>query len=127
MDREFLISFSTCDDVLRARVIGVRSPESTMRYWEAIAGELVRVRRTGLLLVDELKGEELSASEWRALVARMRGRGLEGVRIAHVKPFSLDQIDYCESSATAAGLVARVFRAESEARRWLAEPASPGR
>lgn len=122
LDREFLIAFSTYDDVLRARVIGVRSLESTVGYWEAIAKELALCRSGGLLLVDELQGEELSASEWKTLVANMLGRGLDGVRIAHVKPFALDQIDYCERSATAAGLVARVFREEAQARRWLAGP-----
>jgi len=121
MAQEFLINFSQDGDVLRARVIGVRTLASTIGYWEAIAVELAQRKPTGLLLVDELKGEELSASEWKALVAGVRDRGLDGVRIAHVKPFSLDQIDYCEQAATAAGLAARVFREEGEAQRWLVD------
>ena len=121
MDEEFLIRFSECDnDVLRARVIGVRTLSSTIGYWQAIADRLARQRPSGLLLVDELEGEDLSASEWKALVAQMRGRGLEGIRIAHVKAFALDQISYCEAFATAAGLQARVFRDTAEAMRWLA-------
>ncbi|MGH8072487.1 MAG: hypothetical protein ACREO4_00245 [Lysobacter sp.] len=120
MEQEFLIRFSDCDnDVLRARVIGVRTLSSTVGYWQAIAEQLAQRRPSGLLLIDELKGEELSASEWKALVLRMKGRGLEGVFIAHVKPFALDQIMYCEISAVAAGLQARVFRDEVEAMQWL--------
>ena len=120
MGQEFLIRFSECDNnVLRARVIGVRTLSSTVGYWRAIADELARRRPSGLLLVDELKGEELSASEWKGLVTQMKGRGLEGILIAHVKPFALDQIMYCEISAVAAGLQARVFRDEAEAMDWL--------
>lgn len=122
MKKEFLIEFLDTDsDILRARVIGVRTLSSTVGYWEAIATQVTRRRPGGLLLFDELQGEELSASEWKTLVAKMRGRGLEGIRLAHVKPFALDQIDYCEASATAAGLLARVFREPGAALRWLAE------
>ena len=78
---------------------------------------------SGLLVLDELVGEELAASEWKCLVERMAGRGLEGVRIAHVKPFSFDQISYCERYARESGLDARTFRRESEAHDWLRAPA----
>ena len=122
MDKEFLMDFTQDGRVLRARVIGIRTLDSTVGYWQVIVEELERRQSSGLLLVDQLEGEELSASEWRTLVAKMHGRGLNNVRIAHVKSFSLDQIDYCERYAKAAGLVARVFRHEARARRWLAQP-----
>jgi hypothetical protein len=72
-----------------------------------------------LLVVVELVGEELAASEWKALVDGVAGRGLEGVQIAHAKPFALDQIDYCERYANEAGLQARTFRSVDEALAWL--------
>ena len=105
--------------VLRAQVMGVRSLASTIAYWEAILARVLQDQPRALLVVDELVGEELSASEWKTLVEEMVGRGLEGVRIAHVKPFAFDQINYCERYANAAGLESRTFRREPEASAWL--------
>lgn len=115
-------------DGLCAHVIGVRTPESTIAYWESIVDKLATRRPAWLLVMDELRGEELSASEWKALVGRMRGRGLEGLRIAHVKPFAMDQVEYCEKYANLAGLDSRAFRGESEAMGWLrsGDESSPG-
>jgi len=47
------------------------------------------------------------------------GKGLENVRIAHVKPHGLQQIEYCELHAREVGFVARVFTREIEAELWL--------
>jgi hypothetical protein len=124
MDAHFLVTFDDLGDgLLRARVTGVRSLETTVGYWEAILQRVSATGPTRLLVSDELSGEELSASEWKRLVEEMKGRGLEGVRIAHVKPFAFDQISYCERYAREAGLEARAFRRESEARTWLDAPA----
>ena len=49
----------------------------------------------------------------------MVGKGLESVRIAHVKPHGLQRIDHCELFAREAGLEARVFTDETEADLWL--------
>ena len=112
------------DGVLRVRVRGLRDLDHTIDYWEAILAEVTRKRPRGLLVVDELVGEELSASEWKLLVEKMAGRGLEGIPIAHAKPFALDQINYCETYANEAGLTARTFREEDEALAWLQAPAA---
>lgn len=120
MDSAFALDFSRTDDgLLCARVGGVRSVASTIAYWEGILAEVTRERPAGLIVLDELVGEELAASEWKKLVVHMAGRGLEGVPIAHVKAFAFDQISYCERYANEAGLQARAFRRESEARDWL--------
>ena len=111
------------DGVLRALVAGVRSLPATIGYWEAILAEIAKARPTALIVLDELVGEELAASEWKQLVQAMVGRGLEGLPIAHVKPFSFDQISYCERYAKEAGLNARAFRREQEAVAWLRSPA----
>ena len=122
MTAPFAIDFEELDGaILHARVRGVRGLGTTIRYWESILARIAGRPPAGLLVMDELVGEELSASEWKSLVAKMAGRGLEGVAIAHVKSFSLDQIDYCETYASEAGLDARAFRDEAEALAWLRE------
>jgi len=106
-------------DGLRAEVRGSRSLETTIAYWEAILDHVRQRRPRWLLVWDELRGNELSAAEWKELVEAMTGRGLEGVRIAHVKPFGLDHIEYCEIYAREAGLDARAFADEGAAERWV--------
>jgi hypothetical protein len=104
---------------LRVTVRGVRSLAATIAYWEAIVARIAEDPPKWLLVIDELRGQELSASEWEQLVDRMLGRGLETVRIAHVKVFGLDHVEYCELYANAAGLETRAFAHEPEAERWL--------
>ena len=81
--------------------------------------EVERVRPRALLLVDELRGEPLTSRQWHALVAEMRGSALEGVRIAHVKPFGLSEVEHCEIFAVELGFQARVFVDERAAELWL--------
>ncbi|NUS38180.1 MAG: hypothetical protein HOQ02_04045 [Lysobacter sp.] len=107
------------DDVLRADVAGRRTPATVRAYWEDILAEVHAQPPRRLLVVDELRGPELSADQWYALVEAMRGRGLEGVRIAHVRPAGIAQLEYCEIHARAAGLDARVFDDLAAAERWL--------
>lgn len=104
---------------LRAEVRGQRTLETTIAYWEVILDHVVHRRPRWVLVLDELRGNELKAAEWKELVEAMAGRGLEGVRIAHVKPFGLDHIEYCEIYAREAGLDARAFADEGVAERWL--------
>ena len=104
---------------LRAEVRGQRTLETTIAYWEVILDHVKQRRPRWLLVLDTLRGNELKASEWKELVEAMAGRGLEGVRIAHVKPFGLDHIEYCEIYAREAGLEARAFADEGVAERWL--------
>ena len=120
-----MIEFNERDgEVLEARVRGVRDLATTVAYWEAILERIAHAPVRKLLVVDELVGEELSASEWKTLVDSVAGRGLEGVAIAHAKPFAFDQINYCERYAREAGLQARAFRGEDEALAWLRAPAA---
>ena len=65
-------------------------------------------------MYDGLRGNELSSREWKELVDAM-----EGVRIAHVKPYGLDHVEYGEIYAREAGLDARTFSDEGVAERWL--------
>ena len=104
---------------LRVAVAGPRSLENTIAYWEAILVQVREAKPQWLLLCDDLRGPELTASEWCELVDAMVGRGLEGVRIAHVKPSGLAQIEYCELCAREAGLDARAFADLGVAERWL--------
>ena len=113
------IEFSASGDVLRARVHGAGTYSNTLEYWQRVAAAVRERQPRGLLLVDETTGEPLAADEWKALVEAMLGKGLERVRIAHVKPFGLQRIEYCELYAREAGLDARVFTNETEATFWL--------
>ncbi|MBJ6979965.1 hypothetical protein [Luteimonas sp. MC1895] len=105
--------------MLRVVVRGVASVDATRAYWSAIVAEAARDRPDYLLLVDELRGPALGAEDWRALVDRLVGTGLEAVRIAHVKPNGLDAVEHCELSARQHGFEARVFVDERAARLWL--------
>ena len=106
-------------DGLRAEVRGLRTLQATIAYWETILEHINARRPRWLLVMDELRGNELSAREWKTLVEAMSGRGLEGVRIAHVKPFGLNHLEYCEIYAREAGIDARAFSDEGVAERWL--------
>ena len=116
---DYSIQFTRIGDGLRAHVVGQRTLEATIAYWEKIVGEVGKQPPRWLLVVDELRGNELSASEWRDLVNSMVDKGLEEVRIAHVKPFGLDHIEYCEIYAREAGFEARAFSDERVGERWL--------
>jgi hypothetical protein len=118
-DSGFRIQFSPHAAGLRADVVGTNSMENTIAYWEAILREIQARRPRGLLLVDRMQGNPLSAQEWLSLVEAMAGQGLETVRIAHVKPLGLERIEYCEMFAKEAGLDARVFDNEATADLWL--------
>jgi hypothetical protein len=94
-------------------------PANTVAYWRAIVSEAKLRHPHNLLLIDHTSGDALSADEWQALVATLVGTGLESVRIAHVKPNGLEQLEYCELHALEAGLAARVFYDENQAQLWL--------
>lgn len=109
----------TRDGGLRVWVGGARSLDSTRAYWLRIV-DLVRAQQPQwLLLQDDLAGPELSAEQWRTLVASLVGEGLEPVRIAHVKPSGLAQLEYCEIYAREHGFIARAFVDPAIAERWL--------
>lgn len=112
--------FERKSGALRVRVAGESTFANTMAYWQSILDEVRRDRpSTGVLLVDELQGAPLTEAEWHELVVAMRGRGLEGLRIAHVKPRGLEKLEYCELYAREAGLDARAFDHERTAELWL--------
>jgi hypothetical protein len=106
-------------DGLWATVTGTRNPANTVAYWEAILAEVLRQRPRWLYVDDRLKGSEIAIGEWFALVDAMKGRGLEGLRIAHVKPAGVNHLEYCEIFAREAGLEARAFSDPGIAERWL--------
>jgi len=115
-----LLRFERKSGALWVQVAGESTLANTMSYWQAILDEILRERPPGgLLLVDELEGVPLAEGQWRELVAAMQGRGLEGLRIAHVKPGGLEKLEYCEMYAREAGLDARAFDHERAAEIWL--------
>ena len=113
------LEFARAGDGLHAHVEGERSLEATIAYWTRIVEEVQARPPRWLLVLDDLRGHELSAEEWRQLVTEMKGKGLERVRIAHVKPHGLDHIEYCEIFAHEAGFDARAFSDQRVAERWL--------
>jgi len=115
----FQLRFARHDDMLRAEVVGESTLENTLAYWQAIVSEVRREPQRCLLLIDELRGVPLGEAQWQRLVEVMRGSGLEGVRIAHVKPRGLQKLEYCELYAREAGFDAHVFDEELAAKFWL--------
>jgi hypothetical protein len=104
---------------VRMHVRGEASLEATKAYWRAIIEEVDRLPARHLMLVDELRGAALTAEDWQSLVTMLVGSCLEGIRIAHVKPLGLEQVEHCELFATQAGFEARVFSDERVAGLWL--------
>ena len=118
-DSTLRIQVSLIPDGVRVDVAGASTFDHTVAYWRAIISEVKLRRPRNLLLVDRCVGEPLSARDWQALVAELRGSGLESVRVAHVKPNGLEQLEYCELFALEAGFTARVFYDEAQAHLWL--------
>jgi hypothetical protein len=104
---------------LKVRVTGPRSLEGTIAYWTKIVERVAQDDPKCLLVLDELTGKELTPAQWSDLVQSMEGKGLEKLRIAHVKLYGLDHIEYCELYANIAGFDARAFSDLGEAERWL--------
>lgn len=104
---------------MHVEVVGESTLDNTLAYWRAIVEEVQRRPASSILLVDQLRGAPLGEGEWLSLVEQMKGHGLERVRIAHVKPQGLQQIEYCEIFARDAGFDARVFDDEHAADLWL--------
>jgi hypothetical protein len=113
------VRFSRRHGILRVEVEGESTLENTMAYWHAIEDEVRRAPVQAILLIDNLRGLALTAEHWQRLVDALAGHGLEDVRIAHVRPRGLQQIEYCELFAREAGFQARVFDDEVPARLWL--------
>jgi hypothetical protein len=116
--------FEVEGDRLRAWADGASSFASTVSCWQQILAQVQAHRPRSLLLVDRLLGRSLTAEEWESLVQATRGQGLEDVRIAHVKPHGVDDLEYCEIHAREVGLDARVFEDEDVAEFWLRNPAA---
>ena len=113
------IQVSPLPNGLRVEVAGESNIANTMAYWRAIVSEVKLRGPRNLLLIDRCAGDALTARDWQALVAQLKGTGLEGVRVAHVKPNGLEQLEYCELYALEAGFTARVFYDEAQADLWL--------
>lgn len=113
------MSFRPTRTGFRAKATGPGTYAATVACWQAIVVQVRERHPSTVLLIDEMRGPPLRADEWHDLVDAMRGQGLENVRIAHVKPFGLQGIEYCEIFAREAGFHARVFDNEATAELWL--------
>lgn len=116
---DMALTFRPTRTGLRATATGTGTFAATMECWRAIAAQAVARQARTVLLIDEMQGAPLHPDEWESLVEKMQGHGLEGVRIAHVKPYGLQGVEYCEIFAREAGFDARVFSSETTAELWL--------
>ena len=119
VESDLRIEVTPMEDGLRVSVRGTENLENTMHYWNQIAEAIRPGVAKYLLLVDELQGQPLTESQWLHLVVSMQGTGIEQLRIAHVKPLGLQQVEYCEIFARDAGIEAKVFEDEILADIWL--------
>lgn len=113
------MEFSLDGTHLQATVSGTSSFASVVSCWQQILAQVQAHGPATLLLVDQLEGRGLTGAEWESLVHATKGMGLENVRIAHLKPRGLGEMEYCEIYAREVGLDARVFEDEAAARFWL--------
>ena len=104
---------------LRVHVRGEETLANSIAYWRAILAAARDAAGNGLLLLDELKGEPLTEEQWLELVIHTDSDLLRSLKIAHVKPRGLQEIEYCEIYARANGVNARVFVNEAVAELWL--------
>ncbi|HEY0502073.1 MAG TPA: hypothetical protein VGD42_01150 [Lysobacter sp.] len=104
---------------LRVHVRGEETLANTIAYWRAILAAAREADGHGVLLVDELQGEPLSEAQWLELVVHMDSERLRRLKVAHVKPRGLQDVEYCELYARANGIDAKVFVDEAAAERWL--------
>lgn len=116
---EYGVAFAAHPAGLRVEVQGTSTFDNTLAYWQAIVAEVRRRKPAGVLLLDRLQGDPLDAAQWLVLVSSMRGLGLEKIRIAHVRPAGLQQLEHCEIFAVELGFQARVFVDERAAELWL--------
>ena len=115
----FHVRFGAHPAGLRAHVTGESNLANTLAYWQAIVAEVRRHRPRGLLVLDEMHGTPLEAAEWKQLVDAIPREVMGPVRVAHVRPSGLRELEYCEIFAREAGFTARVFQSEHEADVWL--------
>lgn len=104
---------------LRVHVRGEETLANTIAYWRAILAAARTASGNGLLLIDELRGDALTEAQWLELVVHTDSEQIRGLKIAHVKPRGLQEIEYCELYARANDIDARVFVDEAAAERWL--------
>ncbi|HEY1140836.1 MAG TPA: hypothetical protein VGE88_11590 [Lysobacter sp.] len=106
---------------LRVRVHGAETLENAVSYWHAILLAVHETGATAVLLVDELHGGPLSEAQWLELVVRTDPEQMRRLKIAHVKPRGLQEVEYCELYARAHEIDARVFVDVVAAEKWLRE------
>jgi hypothetical protein len=104
---------------MRADVRGDSNVATTLAYWREIAAWAREHGADSVLLVDTMTGTPLGESDWLHVVTSLQGEGLEKLRIAHVKPLGLQQVEFCEIFARDAGIEAKVFEDEALADIWL--------
>ena len=119
MKADYTIEIAPHGSGMRAEVAGKSSIAATVGYWREIARWARKHDACTLLLVDRLVGPPLTEADWLHLVTGMQGEGLEKLRIAHVKPLGLQEVEFCEIFARDAGIEARVFENETLAEVWL--------
>lgn len=106
---------------LRVDVHGAETLDNAIAYWHAILRAAHETGASAVLLVDELHGGPLSEAQWLELVVRTDPEQMRRLKIAHVKPRGLQEVEYCELYARAHGIDARVFVDVVAAQRWLRE------
>ena len=115
----YAIDIAVRGGVLHVRVSGASTVPNTVAYWRLIAQAAREHGAEALLLVDMMSGEPLQEDDWQQVVTSLRDEGLQRLRIAHVKPLGLQQVEFCEIFARDAGIEARVFENETLAGIWL--------
>lgn len=119
----FRIEYELRAGYLRAEVVGgAVSLAIVSDYWSQVAAECRRRGARKMLVVENLVGPSSDREEAiPALVAHLRGLGLEGIRIAFVKHDTRDLAlaEMAGLLVRATGWEARTFIDEAPAQLWL--------
>ncbi len=107
---------------LHVRVVGHKDDlDTTVACWMEIAAEVSRTGAATLLVEDDMDGPPLDPAVLPDFLHALRGKGLEGVRIAYVEalPERLPKVELAEILAREQGYVVRVFVNRMDAAVWL--------
>jgi hypothetical protein len=117
-DAAFELRFEHRPGYLYAHVSGSQdSLAIRLAFWNEVAAEVRRTQTQSLLVLDDLQGPPPQIDVLARVIHEMKGKGLEGVRIAYIEPDAafMSLMEMAEVIARESGFLPHVFGDEEEA------------
>jgi hypothetical protein len=119
---DYEVRFEHRPGYLYAHVTGSQdSFEIRIGFWNEVAAECRRTQAQCLLVRDDLEGVPPPIEELARVIQGMKGKDLEGMRIAYIEPDAawMSLMEMAEVIARESGFLPHVFGDEEEGVRWL--------